>query len=74
MTNNHFVISQRESVWQFSFRGNVTGPFNSKQDAISAAIEAASQVADTEVEVVVHDADFRAETIWRSGRSDISGS
>ena len=72
MLNNHFVISQRESVWQFSFRGGVTGPFTSKANAIAAAIEAASKVDDGDVEVVVHDADMRAETVWRSGQADPS--
>lgn len=74
MINNHFVISQRDSVWQFSFRGDVTGPFTSKTAAIKAAIKAASQVADADVEVVVHDADVRAETVWRSGSDQQRGS
>lgn len=68
MINNHFVISQRDSVWQFSFRGDVTGPFTSKADAVAAAIEAASKVDSADVEVVVHAADLRAETVWRSGQ------
>ena len=68
MINNHFVISKRESVWQFSFRGDVTGPFTSKGDAIEAAIAAASKFDGDAVEVVVHDADLRAETVWRSDR------
>ena len=66
MINNHFVISQRGSVWQFSFRGDVTGPFASKAGAIDAAIDAASRCDGEAVEVVVHDADLRAETVWRS--------
>lgn len=73
MINNHFVISQRESVWQFSFRGDVTGPFTSKADAIDAAIDAASRFDGEAVEVVVHDADLRAETVWRSARSGVAG-
>ena len=73
MINNHFVISQRESVWQFSFRGDVTGPFTSKGDAIEAAIEAASKIGGADVEVVVHDADLRAETVWRSGQGGAPG-
>jgi hypothetical protein len=68
MINNHFVISQRDSVWQFSFRGDVTAPFTTKAEAIKAAIEAASKIDDADVEVVVHDADVRAETVWRSGQ------
>ena len=69
MINNHFVISQRESVWQFSFRGDVTGPFTSKKTAVNAAIEAASKLDGDTVEVVVHDADLRAETVWRSDQT-----
>ncbi|HEV7344400.1 MAG TPA: DUF2188 domain-containing protein [Devosia sp.] len=69
MTNNHFVISQRESGWQFSYRGDVTAPFATKQQAVAAAIDAAGKLEDADVEVVVHDADFRAETVWRSGQS-----
>ena len=68
MINNHFVISQRDSVWQFSFRGDVTGPFTSKAEAVKAAIEAAANIGGADVEVVVHDADVRAETVWRSGQ------
>ncbi len=69
MSNNHFVVSQRESVWQFSFRGDVTAPFTSKDNAVNAAIAQAAKVEDDEVEVVVHDADLRAETIWRSSQT-----
>ncbi|MGB3339839.1 MAG: hypothetical protein WBA73_21885 [Devosia sp.] len=69
MINNHFVISQRESVWQFSFRGDVTGPFTNKDAAVNAAIEAASKLDGDNVEVVVHDADLRAETVWRSNQT-----
>lgn len=68
MINNHFVISQRESVWQFSFRGDVTGPFTSKEQAIQAAIEAANKLDGSDVEVVVHDAELRAETVWSTAR------
>jgi hypothetical protein len=73
MSSNHFVVSQRDSVWQFSFRGEVTGPFTSKTDAIQAAILAAGKVGDTHVEVVVHDADLRVETVWQTGQADASG-
>jgi hypothetical protein len=70
MSSNHFVVSQRDSVWQFSFRGDVTGPFTSKDDAVNAAIVAAGEVGDAHVEVVVHDADLRVETVWKTGQPD----
>lgn len=72
MINNHFVISQRENGWQFSFRGDVTGPFTSKEDAVESAIKAASKFDGDAVEVVVHDADLRAETVWRSDQASKS--
>jgi hypothetical protein len=74
MINNHFVISQRDNIWQFSFRGDVSGPFTSKSAAVAAAIATASKVGDTDVEVVVHDAELRAETVWRTGQHDAPGS
>ncbi|QQR35267.1 DUF2188 domain-containing protein [Devosia oryziradicis] len=73
MSSNHFVVSQRDSVWQFSFRGDVTGPFTSKDDAINAAILAAGKVGNTDVEVVVHDADLLVETVWRTGQDSPAG-
>ena len=73
MSSNHFVVSQRDSVWQFSFRGVVTGPFTSKSDAIQTAILAAGDIDDANVEVVVHDADLRVETVWRTGQASASG-
>lgn len=68
MSSNHFVVSQRDSVWQFSFRGDVTAPFTSKGDAVHAAIVAAGEISGTHVEVVVHDADLLVETVWQSGQ------
>lgn len=73
MSINHVVVSQRDSVWQFSFRGDVTAPFTSKDDPVRAAIIAAGKVGDTHVEVVVHDADLRVETVWRSGQTGAPG-
>lgn len=73
MTNNHFVVSQRESVWQYSFRGDVAAPFTSKDAAVEAAISAASAIGDGDVAVVVLDAETRSETIWRAGQRSLTG-
>ena len=67
MTTNHFVVSQRDSGWQFSFRGDVTAPYTTKQAAIDAAIAEASKADGGDVEVLVRDADLRTETVWRAG-------
>lgn len=70
MTINHFVVSERDSVWQFSFKGDVTAPFASRSAAIEAAIAEAGKVADAEV--VLRDGDVHSETIWRTGQGDLS--
>ncbi|KQX42906.1 hypothetical protein ASD04_02830 [Devosia sp. Root436] len=70
MTIDHFVVSQRDSVWQFSFRGDVTAPFADRKAAIDAAIAAAGKIAESEV--VLRDGDVHSETIWRSGQADLS--
>lgn len=67
MSTNHFVVSQRDSVWQFSHRGDVTGPFTTRDAAIEAAIAEATQTTGEDVEVLVRDANLRTETIWRAG-------
>ncbi len=71
MTMNHFVVSERDSVWQFSFRGDVTAPFASRRAAIDAAIAQAGKIADSEV--VLRDGDVHSETIWRSGQANGAG-
>ena len=68
MTMNHFVVSERDSVWQFSFKGDVTAPFASRRAAIDAAIAEAGKIGDSEV--VLRDGDVHSETIWRSGEAD----
>lgn len=72
MTSNHFVVSQRDSVWQFSYRGDVTGPFTTRQAAIDAAIAAAAGIEDADVEVMVRDADLRSETVWRTSQPGLT--
>ena len=67
MSTNHFVVAQRDSAWQYSFKGDIIAPFDTKQAAIKAAIAAAHDSGETDIEVVVHDADLKQETVWRSG-------
>lgn len=65
MENNHFVVSQRDSAWQFSFKGDITAPFATRDKAIEAAIAAAQASDDPDVEVLLQDADLKVESVWR---------
>ena len=70
MTERHFIVSERDHVWQYSFRGSVAGPFKSREDAIDAAIEEAGQAGDPQIAVIVQDHDMQQETVWRHPVSD----
>ena len=65
MQNSHFVVSQGDSAWQFSFKGDITAPFHTRDAAIKAAIAQAEASGDPHVEVVLQDADMRTERVWR---------
>ena len=65
MSSHHFVVAEQDRSWQFSFKGAVTGPFSSRDEAVAAAIEQAGTQSETDVEVVVRDADMKSETVWR---------
>ena len=65
MQNNHFLVSQRDSAWQFSFKGDITAPFHTRDAAVEAAIAAAEASDDPNVEVMLQDADLTMESVWR---------
>ena len=67
MQNHHFVVSQRDSAWQFSFKGDITAPFHTRDAAVEAAIAAAEESGDPHVEVLLQDADLKTERVWRAG-------
>ena len=67
MENSHFVVSRRDSAWQFSFKGDITAPFHTRDAAVEAAIAAAEESRDPHVEVLLQDADLKTERVWRAG-------
>lgn len=73
MTTSHFIVSQRENAWQVSYKGDVTAPFTTREDAIDAAIEMAGTAEDKAAEVIVRDADLRSETVWRADGASPGG-
>ncbi len=70
MSSSHFLVAAAAiSGWQFSHKGVITGPFESKEQAIKAAIAAAAESGDRDVEVLVQNADMKVETVWRPDQS-----
>jgi hypothetical protein len=70
MSISHYVVSERsESVWQFSHKGEITGPYTSRDAAVQAAIAEATASLDGESEVLVRDASLKTVTVWRQGPS-----
>jgi hypothetical protein len=67
-SSNHFVVSHRDTAWQFSFHGDVTAPFTSRQAAIEEAIKAARATGLKDIEVLVQSPDFTTETVWPEKR------
>lgn len=65
MSNQHFLVAAQDRAWHYSFKGDITGPYSSREEAVAAAIDEASKLDDGAVEVVVQDADLRTETVWR---------
>ena len=69
MSERHFIVYLRDAAWQYSYRGSVTAPFKTREDAIEAAIIEAQEEGDPEIEVIVQDSDMRSETVWRPSGS-----
>lgn len=67
MTERHFIVFHRHSAWQYTYRGSITAPFTSRDDAIAAAIKAARDTGERDIEVIVQDHDMQEETVWRHG-------
>jgi hypothetical protein len=69
MSTSHYLVARTALAgWQFSHKGDITAPFETKEKAIEAAISAAGESDDPDVEVMVQDADMKLETVWRAGK------
>jgi hypothetical protein len=65
MSTSHYLVAAAAIAgWQFSHKGDITGPFENKEQAIEAAIAAAGESGDPDVEVLVQDADMKMEIVW----------
>lgn len=69
MSSHHFVVAAQDRAWHFSFKGDLVGPYSSRDEALAAAIEEATKLGDEHVEVVVRDANLKTETVWRPNQA-----
>jgi hypothetical protein len=69
MSADHFIVARSDSHWKVSFHGSDQSPFETKEEAIAAAVEAAKleSAKGLDVEVLVQDIDSTFHSAWRSG-------
>jgi Uncharacterized protein conserved in bacteria (DUF2188) len=74
MVADHFIVARSDSHWKVSFHGSEHSPFETKEDAIAAAVQAAKEQSANgrAVEVLVQDIDSTFHSAWRSGGDDNS--
>lgn len=72
MPAHHFIVARSSSHWKVSFHGTEQSPFETKEGAIEAAVDAAriQSAEGLEVEVLVQDIDSTFRTAWKSGAGD----
>ena len=68
MSSPHFIVFHRDAAWQYTYRGSIRAPFSSREEAVAAAIDAARETGDPDVEVIVQNPETVEETVW-SGSS-----
>jgi hypothetical protein len=68
MTAQYYVL-QSDRGWMIRFRGEVFGPYKSRDEALFFAIDAAHNIGarDTEARVLVEDVKDHFLTRWRYG-------
>jgi hypothetical protein len=65
MDERHFIVTERDHAWLYSYRGDPAGPFKTRQEAIAAAIAEATERGDRSAHVIVQDKDMQQEIVWR---------
>lgn len=72
MDAHHFIVARSNSHWKVSFHGSDQSPFETKEDALAAAVASAREQSakGLDVEVLVQDIDSTFHMAWRSGAKD----
>ena len=69
MSHQHFLVAAQDRSWHYTYKGDMTGPYSSRDEAVAAAIAEAGTIDDGAITVVVQDADMRTETVWSANPS-----
>ena len=71
METSHFVVSAAAlSGWQYSHKGDITVPFDTREAAVEAAIAEAGASDDPNAEVLLRDNDMKTQSVWRASCRD----
>ncbi|MGV8951281.1 MAG: DUF2188 domain-containing protein [Cypionkella sp.] len=75
MPADHFIVARSDGHWKVSFHGTEQSPFETKEEAIEAAVAAAQAESANglEVEVLVQDIDSTFYTAWTSAADTAGG-
>ena len=70
MAVEQYFILQDNNEWKISFSDKLYGPYDTQQDAIEAAIDAAYAMGNIgiDVQVLVRDADQKLRIAWSYGQ------
>lgn len=70
MTQNHFIVCERDGAWQHTNRGSISAPFKTREAAIESAIDEARNSGEPDAEVIVQDPEMQTSTVWRNGAAE----
>jgi hypothetical protein len=71
MAAEQYFIVQDNNEWKISFKDEHYGPYDTQQEAIEAAIDAAYAMGEIgiDAQVLVQDADQKLRTEWSYGQN-----
>ena len=69
MTQNHYIVCERDGAWQHTNRGSISAPFKTREAAIESAIDEARDSGQFDAEVIVQDPETQSRTVWRHGEA-----
>lgn len=74
MSQDHYLVVFRDHHWDVTHKGDVQGPFRSREDALKAAIAGAAEDGRNGISAEVRvqeDQDREFRTAWKYGRDPV---